>query len=164
MPKEAGEAEGAWIIGPMRTRDVPEVAAIERDAFRSPWPSKAFQDELRHPEIARCTVARAESKGPVAGYACCWVVDDELMINNVAVAAHARRHGAGRALMMHALREGAREGCRTAWLEVRPSNAAAIALYESLGFQVVGRRRRYYSDTQEDALVMRAFLKPLETG
>jgi len=148
----------------MRLRDVPEVVAIERDSFRTPWPARAFQDELRHPEVSRCIVAREAAKGPVAGYACCWVVGDELMINNVAVAEGLRRRGTGRALLTHALREGSREGCRTAWLEVRPSNTAAIVLYESLGFQVVGRRRRYYTDTQEDALVMRAFLKALETG
>jgi ribosomal-protein-alanine N-acetyltransferase len=92
------------------------------------------------------------------------VVDDELMINNVAVASGARRRGAGRALLRHAMHAGAIEGCVTAWLEVRPSNDAAIHLYVSLGFEVVGRRRRYYTDTQEDALVMRAFLKALETG
>lgn len=148
----------------MRVRDVPEVAAIEKESFRTPWPRRAFLDELRHPEMSRCTVAREANDGPVAGYACCWVVGDELMINNVAVASGGRRRGAGRALMRHAMRDGALEGCATAWLEVRPSNDAAIHLYVSLGFEVVGRRRRYYSDTQEDALVMRAFLKALETG
>jgi ribosomal-protein-alanine N-acetyltransferase len=148
----------------MRVRDVAEVAAIEKASFHTPWPKRAFLDELRHPEISRCIVLRAPEGGPVAGYACCWVVGDELMINNVAVAAGARRRGGGRELMRHVMRAGALEGCASAWLEVRPSNDAAIRLYQGLGFEVVGRRRRYYTDTQEDALVMRAFLKALETG
>lgn len=148
----------------MRPRDVPQVAVIERESFRTPWPRRAFLEELRHPEVSRCLVLRSAQKGPVIGYACCWVVADELMINNVAVAAGFRRRGAGRALMRHVMGMGARDGCVTAWLEVRPSNQAALRLYANLGFIPVGRRPRYYTDTQEDALVMRAFLKALETG
>ena len=148
----------------MRPRDVPAVAAIERDSFSSPWPRQAFLDELRHHAIARCRVVRQEPDGQVLGYTCCWVVGEELMINNVAVAAGHRGRGVGRALLQRALEEAAAEGCRVAWLEVRPSNDTAIHLYETLGFSTVARRRRYYSDTQEDALVMRAFLKGLETG
>ncbi|MGH9868407.1 MAG: ribosomal protein S18-alanine N-acetyltransferase [Candidatus Polarisedimenticolia bacterium] len=144
----------------MRRRDVPAVAAIERDSFRSPWPRQAFLDELRNNStIARLRVARAEDGGPVLGYICSWVVGEELMINNVAVAADHRGRGLGRALVVSALGEGVSEGCRVAWLEVRPSNAAAVHLYETLGFSTVARRRRYYTDTQEDALVMRAFLE-----
>ena len=149
-----------WRIEPMRSRDVPAVAAIERDSFRSPWPRQAFLDELRNnTAIARLRVARAEPGGPVLGYICSWVVGEELMINNVAVATDHRGRGLGRTLVRAALDEGVQEGCRVAWLEVRPSNAAAVHLYETLGFSTVGRRRRYYSDTQEDALVMRAFLE-----
>jgi ribosomal-protein-alanine N-acetyltransferase len=143
----------------MRRADVTAVAAIERESFRTPWPRQAFLDELRNPSLARCRVARRTAGGPVIGYICSWVVGEELMVNNVAVSADERGRGAGRALMEHALQEAAAEGCRVAWLEVRPSNAAAIHLYDTLGFTAVARRRRYYTDTQEDALVMRAFLE-----
>ena len=143
----------------MRPADVREVAAIESASFRSPWPARAFTEELKHPEIARCLVARREPGGAVIGYICSWIVADELMINNLAVAPEARRAGVGRGLLLRAMRDAVAEGCATAWLEVRPSNAGAIRMYQSHGFVTVRRRRGYYTDTREDALVMRAILE-----
>ena len=97
-------------------------------------------------------VGRAE--GGVVAFACAHIVADELMINDLAVDASARRRGIGSGLLRHLI-EGARiRGCRRASLEVRPSNAAARALYAALGFEAVGRRPGYYADTGEDALLL----------
>lgn len=86
------------------------------------------------------------------------------MVNNLAVDAALRRRGVGRLLLRHSIEHGAAEGCRVAFLDVRASNEAALRLYASHGFQVTGRRRKYYSDTGEDALVMRAILDNLASG
>jgi ribosomal-protein-alanine N-acetyltransferase len=149
----------AWRIEPMRQRDVRQVTEIEAASFRSPWPPRAFTEELKHPEVSRCLVARGRDDGAVLGYICCWEVGDELMINNLAVSPEARRGGIARALLRRVLEDAKAAGCATAWLEVRPSNVAAIHLYEGHGFSVVSRRRGYYTDTREDALIMRTFLE-----
>jgi ribosomal-protein-alanine N-acetyltransferase len=95
-----------------------------------------------------------DAAGVLAGYGVCRRAADEGEILNLAVAAGARRHGAGRALArtMVAWLEG--QGVRRVFLEVRRSNAPAIALYQALGFRITGTRRGYYAGPREDALVM----------
>jgi ribosomal-protein-alanine N-acetyltransferase len=90
----------------------------------------------------------------MVGYIIVWVVHDELHVLNVATAAEARRRGVGRALMEEAHALGRSRACRLATLEVRRSNAAAIALYGALGYRQVGVRPRYYAEENEDALLM----------
>jgi ribosomal-protein-alanine N-acetyltransferase len=100
-------------------------------------------------------------RGPVAGFACVWVIDQELKINNIAVHPHWRGRGLGARLVDFVLTFAREQGCTEATLEVRPSNGPALRLYGRAGFRIVGRRRGYYSDTHEDALVMS---RPLEPG
>jgi len=152
-----------WKLQPMRDADVTAVMAIETESFSSPWPAGAFREEIRN-GVARCLVARHIPGGGVDGYICYWVLGEELLINNVAVRPGSRGQGLGRRLLRHALREGRTSGCRFAYLEVRPSNEPAIRLYEKHGFVTIMRRKGYYSDTKEDALVMRATLKGPEMG
>ncbi len=143
----------------MRAADLPSVMAIEESCFPNPWPEGAFREEMRAP-YARCVVARAvggRAAGP-AGYICYWILGEELLINNLAVHPQRRRRGLGRYLLRHALERGCSQSCLVAYLEVRPSNEAAIHLYEAHGFRAVARRRGYYAETNEDALVMRAEL------
>jgi ribosomal-protein-alanine N-acetyltransferase len=83
-----------------------------------------------------------------------WLVHDEIHVLNVATAAAARRRGVGRALMALAEEEGRRRGCRMATLEVRRSNAPALALYRAIGYRQVGVRPNYYAEEREDAIVM----------
>ncbi len=154
---EAGGAPRAGRVRPMRREDLPAVLAIERSSFGTPWPRTAFLEEMRNP-IARCLVVTGPGPDP-AGYICYWIVADECAINNIAVAAESRRRGLGRLLMARALEEARGAGCRDAWLEVRPSNAAARGLYAGLGFGVATRRPAYYSDGREDALVMHCSLE-----
>ena len=140
------------VIEPMTANDLPAELRIERSAFPTPWTEANFRHELADNPLAWNLVAR--SGGAVLAFACAYVVAGELMINDLAVDAAARRSGIGRELLRHLI-DGARlRGCRRATLEVRPSNVAARALYASFAFSIVGRRPGYYADTGEDGLLL----------
>ena len=143
-------------LEPMRPADLDQVVAIERLSFTMPWSRGAFLYEMEQNQVARCYVVR--EGGRVVGYVCLWEVADEMHITNIAVHPEERRRGIGRAMLGGVLDEARQRGLRLVVLEVRPSNVEARALYESFGFRVVGRRRGYYYDTGEDALVMQAAL------
>jgi ribosomal-protein-alanine N-acetyltransferase len=143
---------GPLAVEPMTIEDLPRVLAIERGAFTSPWTEANFRHEIDDNPLAWNLVVRAD--GRVLAFACAYVVADELMINDLAVEPSARRRGLGRALLKHLIDGGRVRGCHRATLEVRPSNAPARALYEAFGFALVGRRRGYYADTGEDALLL----------
>lgn len=140
----------------MRSADLEEVLAIERASFSMPWSRGAFLYELEQNRVARCYVVRED--GRLIGYICLWEVADEVHITNVAVHPELRRRGVGRSLLSAVLDDSRQRKLRLVVLEVRPSNVEALGLYESFGFRVVGRRRGYYYDTGEDALVMEASL------
>jgi [ribosomal protein S18]-alanine N-acetyltransferase len=140
----------------MRSADLEEVLAIERASFSMPWSRGAFLYELEQNRVARCYVVRED--GRLIGYICLWEVADEVHITNVAVHPDLRRRGVARSLLSAVLDDARQRKLRLVVLEVRPSNAEALGLYESFGFRVVGRRRGYYYDTGEDALVMEASL------
>jgi ribosomal-protein-alanine N-acetyltransferase len=131
--------------------DLDSIMAIERVSFPTPWSRAVMASELSHP-AGRYIVA--ELDGRLIGYAgmCCFA--DEAHIMNVAVDPEQRRRGIGEALMLELLRRACELGAESAYLEYRPSNAAAAALYRRLGFQRVGRRPNYYRDTGEDAVLM----------
>jgi len=145
-------------IEPMTVADLPRVTAIERMSFTSPWSEANFRHEIEDNPLSLNLVARAE--GTVVAFACAYVVADELMINDLAVDSSLRRQGLGSTLLRYLI-DGARvRGCRRATLEVRPGNVAALSLYETFGFNVVGHRPRYYADTGEDALLLTCALNP----
>jgi len=141
----------------MLAGDLPEVVAIEEAAFPVPWTFRNFLHEIEENPFA-CNLVVRSAAGRVEAYACAWIVDQEVRINNIAVRAGARRLGHGEAMLRHLMELGGRLSCDRATLEVRPSNLAALALYRKLGFRVVGRLKGYYSDSHEDALVMRCAL------
>jgi ribosomal-protein-alanine N-acetyltransferase len=140
----------------MRVEDLDEVLEIERASFSMPWSRGAFTYEIERNRVARCWVTREDDR--VAGYLCLWEVADELHITNVAVHPAYRRRGIGRTMIAAVLDDAVRRSLSLVGLEVRPTNAEARTLYESFGFRVVGRRRGYYYDTGEDALIMEARL------
>ena len=144
---------------PMVPEDLDEVLDIERASFTTPWSRAAFRYEILQNRVARCLVIRAGG-GPVLGYLCLWEVAHEIHVTNLAVHPAHRRQGLGRALLGPLLEEARGRGITLAFLEVRPGNTDAIRLYEGLGFRVIGRRKGYYFDTGEDALVMEAPLQP----
>ena len=141
----------------MRPVDLPEVVAIERATFPIPWTHDNFLHEIERNPFACNRVARSE-KGSVEAYASTWMVGEELRINNLAVREASRGKGYGETLMRNLMELARQAGCQIATLEVRPSNLAALKLYERLGFREIGRRKGYYTDTREDALLMRASL------
>jgi ribosomal-protein-alanine N-acetyltransferase len=137
-------------IEPMRDDDVPAVAALEPSARLG---EEALRAELGRP-FAHLWVAREAEGGAVVGYALVWLVVDELHLLNVATRADRRRLGIGRGLVAALVAFARQSGARHVLLEVRRSNAPAIALYRGAGFEEVGVRARYYPD-DEDALEMR---------
>ena len=145
-----------WEFDVMAETDLDQVLAIEMEAFPTPWTRDNFRFEIRANPLARNLVVRNGKQ--VLAYACLWVVGDELKINNIAVRAEWRGRGLGGALLTRVLERGRAEGCTDAELEVRPSNEVARRLYERYGFREVRRRKGYYQDTREDAIVMTARL------
>ena len=132
--------------------DVRRVAAIEREVFGDPWSERAFLELLQEPHIR--AYALDDEPGRLVGYAVASVAADEGEILNLAVAPDARHRGLGRMLLDTLLDMFRREGVSAVHLEVRESNAAAIALYRRAGFHAAGMRRGYYRRPTENALTM----------
>ncbi len=140
--------------------DLDALVALEQACASHPWTREHFADALDDP-IARVLVLRAAPGSEPALIGLCVLarVAAEAEIHDLAVHPAFRRRGLARALVEHALREAARAGARTCWLEVRIGNRAARALYDALGFAAAGRRRGYYSAPAEDALRLRRDLE-----
>lgn len=143
-------------MSPMTLDDLDEVLTIERASFLTPWSRGAFRYELTQNQVARSTVVRVGSQ--LVGYVCLWEIGHETHITNLAVHPSFRRRGVARALLKRTIEDARRNGVELVFLEVRPTNVEAVMLYESFGFRVIGRRKGYYFDTGEDALVMEARL------
>ena len=139
-------------IRKMTAREVPQVTELEKLCFSQPWSEKSVAGELENP-LALWLVAMEGDR--LAGYVGSQTVMDETDMMNLAVAPQFRRQGVGEALV-NALTASLKElGSRCLTLEVRDSNEAARALYGKLGFTEIGRRRGYYRDPREDALILR---------
>jgi len=136
----------------MGVDDIPAVHEIERASFAAPWPTYAFKQELEANRLARYIVARDGER--IVGYAGLWLMVDEAHITTFAVAPDCRQQGVGRHMLTEMLRIAAAVGASVATLEVRVSNVPARRLYEKYGFRPVGVRPRYYTDNNEDALIM----------
>jgi [ribosomal protein S18]-alanine N-acetyltransferase len=129
--------------------DLPQVIAIERRAFPTPWSLAMFVLELSKPSGV-CLGALEERR--IVGYLICSRYADVWHLMNIAVDPPTRRRGIATALLEEMIARAGDDASYT--LEVRPSNSSAIALYERFGFRSAGTRRRYYQDTGEDALIM----------
>lgn len=139
------------VIRPMVLTDLDQVMVVEHVSFTLPWTRKMLEDELFNSQAYYFVL---EVSGLICGYGGYWKILDEGHITNVAIHSDYRSMGYGRRLL-GALIEHARSmeiGAMT--LEVRVSNHSAIALYQAYGFESAGIRKRYYSDNQEDALIM----------
>lgn len=134
-------------------RDVDAIVALEAESFTNPWSRETLLWELRNSDVTFIYVLRRDD-GEVAAFCVCWMLFDELHINTVAVTPAERRRGLATALLGHVFAEAAGRGVRRATLEVRASNGPAIALYERLGFRGTARRPRYYTNPEEDALIL----------
>ena len=132
--------------------DIDGVQDVERTSFPVPWPANAFRHELTQNKNARYLVAR--EGGRIVGYAGLWLMVDEAHITTFAVHPDHRRRRIGERMLVRIFELAAALNAEWLTLEVRASNLAAQKLYEKYGFRRAGVRRRYYSDNNEDALIM----------
>jgi len=139
-------------IEPMRLPDLDAVREIERRSFSTPWPAHAYPAEIETNRLAHYRVARLD--GRIVAFAGIWLMLDEAHVTTFAVHPDFRRRSIGERLLLAMLDVAIANGGREATLEVRLSNVAARKLYEKYGFRPVGLRPRYYSDDNEDALIM----------
>jgi ribosomal-protein-alanine N-acetyltransferase len=140
-------------IRPMMEIDLPEVALIEQHSYAFPWSENIFRDCLR----VGYTCRALDLEGRIIGYGVMSLGAGEAHILNVCMADEYRNLGFGRRLLEHLLERAVASGVAEAFLEVRPSNLAAIRLYQRLGFEQIGIRRGYYQapDGREDAIVLK---------
>ena len=154
----ATRAQPAVLIRAARQGDLDDVAAIERSVFKDPWSRRSFVDLVDSRNVL-FLVAEADSQS-VVGYAIVLVAGVESELANLAVSRLMQKQGLGRRLLSEAMDQARGRDAHEMFLEVRESNASALSLYETAGFEAVGRRARYYARPIEDAIVMRAVLKP----
>ncbi|MCS7285544.1 MAG: ribosomal protein S18-alanine N-acetyltransferase [Anaerolineae bacterium] len=148
-----------FIIRPMTLEDLPEVMEIEKASFKMPWSQSAYQYELTRNDRSFYLVVRLkaeEGEGPLIAYGGFWFLVGEAHICTLAVKPEWRGRGIGELTLYSLINLALRLGAELATLEVRVSNKAAQNLYRKYGFEVVGRRKGYYSDG-EDALIMTVF-------
>jgi ribosomal-protein-alanine N-acetyltransferase len=166
---------GPVIVAPMELGDIPQVTEIDRLSFPTPWNAASYRYELTENKAAHFIVALApglEPKSgwiakllrqpparPVVGYAGYWLVVDEAHIGTIAAHPQWRGKGIGELLLVSLLRGALDRGALDARLEVRAGNAVAQSLYRKYGFGEVGRRKHYYRDNGEDAVLMSARLE-----
>jgi ribosomal-protein-alanine N-acetyltransferase len=163
------------MIAPMELADVPQVAEIDRLSFPMPWSATSYRYELTENKAAHFIVALApglESKRGllawlfrqpaarlIVGYAGYWLVVDEAHIGTIATHPHWRGQGVGELLLVSVLHDAMAHGAIEAKLEVRVGNRVAQNLYRQYGFEEVGRRKHYYRDNGEAALLLTARLE-----
>jgi [ribosomal protein S18]-alanine N-acetyltransferase len=140
------------VIRKMTVEDVPAVVKLDRISFNLPWPERSFRYELTDNPASRCWVADIDGK--VVAMIVVWLIVDEAHVANIATHPDYRRQGIGKRLLAHALRHIMQDGARSSFLEVRESNLAAQEMYRKFGYEATGRRRRYYRDNDEDAILM----------
>ncbi|MFD0960876.1 ribosomal protein S18-alanine N-acetyltransferase [Paenibacillus chungangensis] len=140
----------------MTVHDIPAILAIEEEAFTIPWSEEAFRNELMNNMFARYVVM--EYRNELIGYGGMWIIVDEAHITNVAIRGDCRGMGLGSRLLERLRATAVEYGAVRMTLEVRVSNEHAQRLYRKQGFQPSGIRKGYYSDNNEDALIMWAEL------
>ena len=139
-------------VNRMMMDDIDEVMEIEHASFTLPWSRDSFEQEISNNPHAFYVVARVDSK--IVGYGGIWVVLDEGHVTNIAVHPRFRRLGIGSAMLSEILAYALSQKVVFLTLEVRETNIAAQKLYSSFNFCIVGRRKKYYTDNNEDAFIM----------
>lgn len=148
-------------IKPLNILHLDDLIAVENDAFSTPWSREGFEKEIEN-ELAYYWVALVDNK--VIGYMGMWYIIDEGHITNIAVHSDYRGQGIGKKILEHGITKAVEKGIDAITLEVRPSNKAAISLYEQFGFEVVGRRRDYYEKPIEDGFVFWLKIKEVNSS
>lgn len=138
------------VMRPFEVEDLDSVLQIEQKVFPDPWSERSFLDCARWEEFW-FDVALQDEK--IAGYFVAQVVGKEAELHNIAVDPDHQKKGIGKKMMHHFLEKAKTAGVEDVFLMVRLSNTAAIHLYQQFGFGLLDRRKRYYQDNQEDALI-----------
>lgn len=136
----------------MDLEDLEAIYEIESSSFSVPWSKESLRNELTMNQFSYYLVAELE--GQVIGYGGMWIIADEAHVTNIAIAPSYRGQGWGEKLVRAMKQTAVEQGAVGMTLEVRPSNAIALKLYEKMGFYKTGTRPKYYSDDGEDALIM----------
>lgn len=169
------------IVRRMTLDDIGQVVDIDRESFSTPWSANAYRFEVTNHDTSHLVVLEMRSDadgtglrrrlwtfgrrtlpGEVIGYGGCWLIAGEAHISTIAVHPAHRGKGLGELLLASMLKRAIRLGGEYSVLEVRESNATAQALYRKYEYMVIGRRRQYYRDNGEDALLMEA--RPLDSA
>ena len=145
------EKAAKYEIDNINPADIDQILAIENVSFPSPWPRQIFEREI---DAANSYKRAIRFSGNVVAYIVTWTIYDEVHILNIAVHPEFRKIGLGEMLLRDCLDFSYNRGLKLAVLEVRTSNNSAIKLYEKIGFKTLRVRKKYYSDTGEDAYVM----------
>jgi ribosomal-protein-alanine N-acetyltransferase len=150
-PASAGTPERMEIV-PMTASDINEVLRIERASFTTTWPSDAFYNELTTNKLAHYYVGRIDGK--IIAYGGIWVIFEDSHVTTIAVDPAFRGQKYGEVMLIKLIDEAIARGAAWMTLEVRESNVPAQQLYRKYGFTTVTTRKGYYSDNNENALVM----------
>lgn len=140
------------VLRKMTVEDIPAVVALDQMSFSLPWPERSFRFELTENQASRCWVAEVD--GRIVGMIVNWLLVDEVHVATLATHPDFRRQGIAKELLAHSLRYMSGEGAVSSFLEVRESNTAAREMYRKFGYEDTGRRRGYYKDNNEDAILM----------
>lgn len=136
----------------MTEAHVDDIHKVEESSFTVPWSKGAFYDELSNP-LANYYVCQIDDQ--IIGYMGTWLIADEAHITNIAIHPQFQGKGYGQDLLCGTLKNlTGNKGCKAMTLEVRESNEAAIGLYKKNGFTIEGKRKNYYTEPKEDALIM----------
>jgi len=154
------EGQDRYFIRRMKEEDLPAVRAIEVQSFTNPWSDNTFRGEIQNTSfsfpmvVVRRPGNPVVADGEVVGYVIFWMIGDDVQVNNVAVRPDCRGLGLGDAMMRYAIAKVRGAGATFMTLEVRQSNTPALGLYRKLGFEVLGTRKNYYTNPDEDARVL----------
>ena len=132
--------------------DLNQALSLEKSSYLTPWSKESFISAIRNPNGVNLVY---KVQDEVIGYITSFMVLDEVYITNLLVAPEHRENGIGRALLSHLIEKIKQKKGFHIILEVREGNVGAINFYKKMGFQFIGSRKKYYSDTNEDALVMK---------
>ncbi|HMZ07291.1 MAG TPA: ribosomal protein S18-alanine N-acetyltransferase [Anaerolineales bacterium] len=139
-------------IRKMTEDDLDQVVVIDQVSFSLPWPARSFRFEVMDNESSRCWVAVIDKQ--IVAMIVSWLLVDELHVATIATHPDFRERGIGKRLLVHALLAAKAEGATSSILEVRASNQAALKMYHGFGYVEDGRRKEYYKDNNEDAILM----------
>jgi [ribosomal protein S18]-alanine N-acetyltransferase len=142
----------SFVFRYMKEADIDQILEVEHASFTTPWSREAFYNELYNNKFAVYIVLEEAEK--IIGYCGAWIVIDEAHVTNVAIMPSHRGKKLGEALLRKMISIAKEMGAKSMTLEVRVTNHVAQSLYRKFGFQNGGIRKNYYSDNQEDALVM----------